>query len=258
VQFLPNLGGFIGSDILAGILATGLDRTTELTALYDLGTNGEIALGRNGRVLCASTAAGPAFEGGRISMGMRAATGAIAEVSVTDGRMQCHVLGNTTPRGLCGSGLVDVVAAGLQLGTILPSGRFADGRREWPIEDPVKLLQQDVRQLQLAKGAIAAGARLLLSRWGAAADEVARIYLAGAFGNYVNRESARRIGLVEFPVDRIHPAGNTALLGAKLALFRTRPEERDFAELRSAITHFPLADDPAFEDTYVGCMAFPG
>ncbi len=257
VQFLPNLGGFIGSDILAGILATGLDRTEELTVLYDLGTNGEIALGRNGRILCASTAAGPAFEGGRISMGMRAATGAIAEASVMDGRLQCHVLGNTAPRGLCGSGLVDVVAAGLQLGVILPSGRLANGGREWPVADPVKLLQQDIRQLQLAKGAIAAGARMLLSQWGAAADEVARIYLAGAFGNYVNRDSARRIGLVEFPVDRIDPAGNTALLGAKLALFRTRPEERAFPELRHAISHIRLADDPAFEDTYVDCMSFP-
>jgi uncharacterized 2Fe-2S/4Fe-4S cluster protein (DUF4445 family) len=127
VYFLPCLGGFVGSDILAGVLATKLHERESLAMLVDLGTNGEIILGNRESLLCAATAAGPAFEGARISMGMRAATGAISEVSAAHGRLHCHVLGNTTPRGICGSGLVDAVAMSLDLGWILPNGRLAKG-----------------------------------------------------------------------------------------------------------------------------------
>jgi uncharacterized 2Fe-2S/4Fe-4S cluster protein (DUF4445 family) len=255
VQFLPCLGGFVGSDILAGILATGLNEAEGLCGLLDLGTNGEIVLGNRYGLLCASTAAGPAFEAGRISMGMRAATGAIAQVAIRDGSLEFHVLGGGRPRGLCGSGLVDVVAAGLELGRIAPSGRFTDGSRAWPLLDPVVLLQRDVRELQLAKGAVAAGVRLLLKRYEPAEPE--RLWLAGAFGNYVDRGSARRIGLLEAPLETIAPAGNTALLGAKIVLLRTRAEERDFCDLRRRIRHLPLADDPDFEEVYVDSMRFP-
>jgi uncharacterized 2Fe-2S/4Fe-4S cluster protein (DUF4445 family) len=255
VQFLPCLGGFVGSDILAGILATGLDEAEALCGLLDLGTNGEIVFGNRHGILCASTAAGPAFEGGRISMGMRAATGAISEAAVRNGSLEFHVLGGGRPRGLCGSGLVDVVAAGLELGRIAPSGRFTDGSRAWPLMEPVVLLQRDVRELQLAKGAVAAGVRLLLKRLVPAEPE--RLWLAGAFGNYVDRTSARRIGLLELPLERIAPAGNTALLGAKIVLLRTRAEERDFSGLRRRIRHVPLADEADFEEIYVDSMRFP-
>jgi len=127
VHFLPCLGGFVGSDILAGILATNLHESDSLRVLIDLGTNGEIVVGNRERILCASTAAGPAFEGARISMGMRAATGAIAEVTCGDGQFACRVLGNVEPRGICGSGLVDAVAAALGRGLVAPTGRFAQG-----------------------------------------------------------------------------------------------------------------------------------
>jgi uncharacterized 2Fe-2S/4Fe-4S cluster protein (DUF4445 family) len=257
VQFLPCLGGFVGSDILAGILATGLHEAGELTGLLDLGTNGEIVFGDRSRIVCASTAAGPAFEGGRISMGMRAATGAIAGAHVRDGFVEFRVLGGGAPRGICGSGLVDVVAAGLELGRIAPSGRFTGGVKAWPLLDPVVLLQRDVRELQLAKGAVAAGIRLLLGQLGKTAGELHRVHLAGAFGNYVDHSSARRIGLLDFPGEKIFPAGNTALLGAKVALLSTRAEEREFKELRRLVRHVPLADDPAFEEVYVGAMPFP-
>jgi len=257
VQFLPCLGGFVGSDLLAGILATGIERREEVAVLIDLGTNGEIVIGSNHQILCASTAAGPAFEGGRISAGMRAATGAIAEAALADGRLIVHVIGGGEPRGICGSGLVDVVACGLASGRILPSGRFRDGAKEWPVAGRVSLLQRDVRELQLAKAAVAAGIRLLFSRLGRSPDCVARVYLAGAFGNYINKESARRIGMLELPLARVEPAGNTALLGAKVALFQGEPEQRDFAGLRRRVTHVPLADDPAFEETYVAAMRFP-
>ena len=124
VEFLPCLGGFVGSDILAGIIAIGLHESRELTALMDLGTNGEVVVGNREKILCTSTAAGPAFEGARISQGMRAATGAISEVRVEDGFVSCRVIGGGEARGLCGSGLVDAVAAGLELDWIHPSGRW--------------------------------------------------------------------------------------------------------------------------------------
>ncbi len=257
VLFLPCLGGFVGSDILAGVLAARMHDSDALVALVDLGTNGEVALGRREHILCASTAAGPAFEGARISMGMRAATGAISEVRLSKACLRCHVLGNVAPRGICGSGLVDAVAAGLDLGTISPSGRLSNGLNEWMLSPPVQLTQNDIRELQLAKGAIAAAFRILLSQWGAGPSDVAKIYLAGAFGNYVNRTSARRIGLIEFPEEIVQPAGNTALLGAKLSLFMRNGDTYDFASLRRHIRHVSLASDPNFQAVFVECMSFP-
>lgn len=257
VRFLPCLGGFVGSDILAGIVATNLGEREGLNGLVDLGTNGEIVIGSRQRLLCASTAAGPAFEGARISMGMRAATGAISEVRVENHTIHCGVLGNVPPQGLCGSGLVDAVAAGLELGRIQPSGRFADGPGPWKLAAPVVLTQKDIRELQLAKGAIAAGIRILLERFGASAGDLKKLYLAGAFGNYINRASAERIGLISFPAEQVEAAGNTALLGAKLALFRPANDDGSFARLRPRIEHVPLNADQGFEEAYVEEMAFP-
>ncbi len=256
VRFLPCLGGFVGSDILCGILATKMHESATPLMLIDLGTNGEIVIGNRERMLCASTAAGPAFEGGRIAMGMRAITGAISEVTVEAGTLCCRVIGTVTPRGICGSGLVDAVAAGLDLGLIRPSGRLAQGDR-LELRPPVSLVQNDIRQLQLAKAAIAAGIRLLRRHFSDSADDMIPIYLAGAFGNYVNRGSARRIGLIDAPDERIEAAGNTALLGAKIALFTNDPADDEFRTLRQRITHFSLAADPAFEAAYVDAMAFP-
>ena len=256
VRFLPCLGSFVGSDILAGVLATKLHESHSLVALVDLGTNGEIVVGNRERMLCASTAAGPAFEGARISMGMRAATGAIAEVHVANGGLRCHVLGNVAPRGICGSGLVDATATALELNLIKPSGRLSSGE-ELMLAAPVKITQTDIRELQLAKGAIAAGLQLLLRQWGATREDVACLYLAGAFGNYINHASARRIGLLDFPPERIKPAGNTALLGAKLALFGLQERETDYPELLRRISHVSLHEDEFFHETYVAEMTFP-
>ncbi len=249
VRFLPCLGGFVGSDLLAGILATGIHKSTELRALIDLGTNGEIVLGKAGRILCASAAAGPAFEAGRIRMGMRAAAGAISHVVVRGGAFECRTVGDGPPQGICGSGLVDAVAAGLESGAILPNGRLAGGRRELELSGPVRITQQDIRELQLAKGAIAAGLRLLAERWGASLEEIQTVYLAGAFGNYVRMESARRIGLLEVAPERVVPSGNTALRGAKMALLGQA------AEIRAITGHVPLAEDPRFQDTFVECLS---
>jgi uncharacterized 2Fe-2S/4Fe-4S cluster protein (DUF4445 family) len=257
VRFLPCLGSFVGSDVLAGVLATRMHESDALTALVDLGTNGEIVLGNSERMLCASTAAGPAFEAGCIEMGMQATTGAIDQVEAAEGGLRCRVLGDGAARGICGSGLVDAVAAGLDLGWVQPSGRLAEGRSSLELCGPVKLSQLDIRQLQLAKGAIAAGLRILMDRWGTEPGEVPRVHLAGAFGNYVSRSSARRIGLIDFPEERVEAAGNAALLGAKLALFGRDRAAYEFAGLRRRIEHISLAADASFQDIFVRETSFP-
>jgi uncharacterized 2Fe-2S/4Fe-4S cluster protein (DUF4445 family) len=256
IRFAPCLGGFVGSDILAGIISTGITHSYELVALVDLGTNGEIAIGNRNSIVCASTAAGPAFEAGSIRMGMRAATGAISHVSLLRRQLVASVIGDVEPRGICGSGLVDAVAAGLRNGAILPSGRIADGTKLFPVAGPVVLYQADIRELQLAKAAIAAGFKLMLKRLGADIRDLKSIYLSGAFGNYIQIENAFRIGLldlgsIEAPCHLVHAAGNTALRGAKMMLLAT--EEPALP----AIEHVSLAADPDFQDEFANCMTFP-
>jgi len=194
-------------------------------------------------------------------MVMRASTDAISEVFLQDGAVQCRVLGNTEPRGICGSGLVDAVAVGLDMGTIRMTGRLnaddksSSGERAWMLCAPVALSQTDIRELQLAKGAIAAGIHLLLQQWGATENDLTKLYLAGAFGNYISRNSAKRIGLLKFPLEIVQAAGNTALLGAKLGLFIN--DESIYARIRSKMTHVGLNEDPNFQDAFVDEMTFP-
>jgi uncharacterized 2Fe-2S/4Fe-4S cluster protein (DUF4445 family) len=240
----------VGSDVVGGMVAMRIHESQALTGLIDLGTNGEIVFGNRERIVCASTAAGPAFEGGRIGMGMRASAGAIAAVELVDGRFDCQVLGGVAPRGICGSGLVDAVAAALDTGSIAASGRLPNGG-PLALAPPVVLTQRDIRELQMAKGAIAAGVRIVLERLAASQEDVEVVHLAGAFGNYINRSSARRIGLLDFPLEKIHPAGNTALLGAKLALFGTR-----FETMLPRVEHISLASHPRFQDIFVESMPF--
>jgi uncharacterized 2Fe-2S/4Fe-4S cluster protein (DUF4445 family) len=249
IRFAHCLGGFVGADILAGIIATGMAGSDNLVALVDLGTNGEIAIGNRYGIVCASTAAGPAFEAGSIRMGMRAATGAIAHVTLEDGQMKATVVGDVAPQGICGSGLVDAVAVGLDSGAILSSGRIANGTKLFPVAGPVVLYQADIRELQLAKGAIAF--KLLLKRLGADAAALSKVHLAGAFGNYVQIESAVRIGLIQAPRNVIHAAGNTALRGAKMLLLSVEQPALP------PIEHIGLAADPEFQNEFAECMSFP-
>ena len=253
IEFLPSLAAFVGSDVLAGIVATGLHESRELVALLDLGTNGEVVVGNRERILCASTAAGPAFEGARIAMGMRAATGAICAVEIQSGVLNCRVIGGGEARGLCGSGLVDAVAAGLELKCIEFGGRMTVSP-SMPLAGNITLNPTDVRELQLAKGAISAGLQILTSHLGATLDGLKTLHLAGAFGNYISRASARRIGLLHLPMNRISPAGNTALHGARRALFE---EPAAWDALARRVEHITLNEDPAFHDLYVAEMLFP-
>jgi uncharacterized 2Fe-2S/4Fe-4S cluster protein (DUF4445 family) len=251
IRFVRCIGGFVGSDILAGIAAVGLHRAERLSALIDLGTNGEIVVGDRHGLECASTAAGPAFEAACISSGMRAATGAISEVSYMHGRFECQVIGGGPARGICGSGLVDAAAAGLEAGLVLANGRLANGARELGLTETVALSQRDLRELQLAKAAIAAGLQILCARRGARVEDLDRVYLAGAFGNYIRIASAERIGLLQMDPERVEPAGNTALRGAKLALLD--PSALEGIE----VEHVELAAVDGFQETFVDCLGYP-
>jgi uncharacterized 2Fe-2S/4Fe-4S cluster protein (DUF4445 family) len=186
---------------------------------------------------------------------MRATTGAITSVRAVDGKFVCKVAAGAEPRGICGSGVVDAIAAALDIGRIAPTGRIAGGAASIPILGPVSISQQDIREIQVAKAAIAAGVRILLHELGATVEQISTIHLAGAFGNYVNRRSAQRIGLLPLPSSVIHAAGNTALLGAKLALY-DRDGSAD-AGIAGRVRHLSLNTHPRFQDIFVDEMLFP-
>jgi uncharacterized 2Fe-2S/4Fe-4S cluster protein (DUF4445 family) len=257
VSFLPCLGGFVGSDILAGILATGMHEREELIGLVDLGTNGEIAIGTREQILCTSTAAGPAFEAGGIARGMRAATGAIVEVEAIEGQVASRILGGGPALGICGSGLVDAIATGLELGHIGANGRLDEQHRPFRICDSISITQHDVRQLQLAKAAIAAGISILLERFGALASEIDTFYVAGAFGNYIKVGSALRIGLLDVPQERIRAAGNTSLHGVKMSLLSRDLQKDGLQATLARIRHVSLASDADFQRLFIEATTFP-
>ncbi|MHB0868662.1 MAG: ASKHA domain-containing protein, partial [Chloroflexota bacterium] len=247
---LPNVAGFVGSDTVAVILATAMHRSEEIRLAIDLGTNGEIVLGNRDRLLTCSTAAGPAFEGAKISAGMRATEGAIERVWIHDGEVKTQVIGSGGAIGLCGSGLLDAVAQMRGAGLLNGGGRLIspekadgavvprllqrlvrDGAQGFVLarrgRRPVVLTQADVRQFQLAKGAIRAGISILLKEFGIGEGDVSEILLAGAFGSYVNPASAKAVGLVPpLPIDRITAVGNAAGQGAVMALLSTDLREQ--------------------------------
>lgn len=259
VRILPCLGGFVGSDLLAGIMASGLDQGSGVRVLVDLGTNGEIVVTDGQRMLCTATAAGPAFEGARIRMGMRAATGAIDRVWLANGkepRLCCHVIGGESSRGVCGSGLVDAAACALDAGLLYSSGRLAKNAEWLSLTNEVALHQCDIRELQLAKGAIAAGVEILLRQIHAKPDDVETAYLCGAFGNYLNVAHARRIGLLPVAESSVRTLGNSALHGAKIALLAGRQADLRIDEIRQRAEVVNLHNAPEFMDCYVRHMSF--
>ncbi len=248
IRFLPSIGSFVGSDILAGIAATKMAERKELSVLIDLGTNGEIVLGNCDRIICASTAAGPAFEGAKISQGMRAVTGAISSVEFSDGMLKCHVIGNTPARGICGSGLIDAMAVFLENGRIGMFGEINSGEETILLAPGVFLTQQDIREFQLAKAAVAAGLNILLNRFDITFDEVKNIFIAGGFGNFLNLQNVIKTGLIEAREDQIIKMGNTALMGAKMFLFSNETAIQDILNIT---THINLEADPLFQDIFI-------
>jgi len=276
---LPGVATHVGGDAVAAVLATGLDVSERPRLLIDLGTNTEVVLGSRDGLICTSAAAGPAFEGAVIAYGMRAVPGAIDRVSLAGDDLEISVIGDEQPVGLCGSGLIDAVAALLQAGVLEPSGRIrergeltalpaslrdrvvdaADGRRVrlgGSDERPVFLTAADVRELQLVKASIAAAVQLLLERSGTRAEDVAAVYLAGAFGGTIREASARAIGLLPLPDAPVEFVGNAAGAGARLALVDRRARAR--AERIAALARVvELATDPAYHEAFVAALAFP-
>ena len=282
----PALGAYVGGDLVAGMLATGMTRDRRLRLLIDVGTNCEVVLGSADGVVCTAAPAGPAFEAAQIACGMRAAEGAIEVVRLREGAVELDVIGETEPAGICGSGLVDAAAELLRVGLLDKSGRFvsqeeaarlepelvsrltarADGtrifvlhwaREEGDVEGAVYLSQRDVRELQFAKAAIATGWRLLVEDLGIAETEIQQVLLAGSFGSYLSPSSAIRIGLVpKLALPRIVAAGNVAGEGAKMALLSL--QERHAAEaMLDEVRYIELSDRPDFNDRFVEQLAFP-
>ena len=258
---VPDIAGYIGADTLGCVLSTKLYEAEELTLLVDIGTNGEMVLGDRSRMIACSTAAGPALEGACIRFGMRGTDGAIDHVRMEDGSLCCSVIGGGEARGICGSGLIDAAAVLLENGMINRRGRITagterDGQRIAELTDTVYLTQEDIRQLQMAKGAICAGIRLMAEHLGHSVADIRRVLLAGAFGSYLDPDSACRIGLLPEELrGRITAVGNAAGSGARL-LACDRKELDMCQELTKRIGFLELASLPEFSGTFARAMTF--
>jgi uncharacterized 2Fe-2S/4Fe-4S cluster protein (DUF4445 family) len=303
IETLPIFGGFVGGDIVAGVLATEIyqqsgeqyKKNRKLQTpnkpsaffLIDIGTNGELVLCCNDEIYTAATAAGPAFEGGRIEYGMLAVPGAIDRVELQTpesegtqtGKLFVSTIGNCPPKGICGSGLIDAVSELLRCGLIKPNGQFnvkADSPflRFWAMNngkpsfvlaseevsatgETILLTQRDIRQLQLAIGAIRAGTKLLLQQKELQPEHIEMFYVGGGFGSFIRPEAARRIGLLpcEVPLERIRFCGNTSLAGARLSLLDSRYRDESLLLARHA-HHLELASLPNFTTAYADAMIF--
>lgn len=230
-----------------------MNKTPNLTALIDLGTNGEIVVGNNEKLLCASTAAGPAFEGANIHMGMSAMSGAISSVNLTNSQIDYHVIGNQEALGICGSGLIDAVAVFLENGELDAGGAIIKEDEELKIGKRVYLTQKDVREFQLAKGALAAGLQILVNKLGKSLTDITRVYIAVGFGNFINLKNVTQLGMLEVDEYKIHKLGNSALIGAKMLLFT---DDYFFENILFKIEHVSLDADESFQDIFVDKMFF--
>ena len=278
IHTVENIAGFVGSDITAVALAIDIDTFEKMSLIVDIGTNGEIVLGTAGKLYAASCAAGPAFEGARIKCGSRAVEGAIEAVVVNEDEIVLDVIGNSPAHSICGSGLIDAVAALLNLEIVDATGRFVeaatlkdklppaifsriieqDGQPAFQLDDAQKvvLTQADIRQVQLAKAAIRAGIKLIEQKIGIADGDIEQIFLAGAFGNYIRAESALRLKILpDVPAERIHFVGNAASSGAQMILLSRQCRDKA-GQLARKIEYVEIAHQPGFQDVFTDCMGF--
>jgi len=277
---LPVIGGFVGADNVAMVLASGMMDSDETVMAIDVGTNTEIDLGNRALIMADSCASGPAFEGMQIKFGMRATTGSIEKISVDPDTFEVYyrTIGDTPPIGICGSGIVDAPAELLKAGLILPHGNFAkemsertarlrEGQDGWEfviawaketeIGTDIVVTLKDIRELQKAKAAIHTGADLLMQRMEVTEGNISRLVIAGAFGNYIDPESARLIGMYpEVPLERIEFAGNLAGTGARMTLMSREMRERA-EEISSKVKYHELAADKGFQNEYIASLNFP-
>jgi uncharacterized 2Fe-2S/4Fe-4S cluster protein (DUF4445 family) len=281
----PAFGAYVGGDIVAGLLASGMDRDGRIRLFIDVGTNCELVLGNSERLLATAAPAGPAFEGAAIRCGMRAAPGAIEVVKMTPDEIELGVIGDGEPEGLCGSGLVDAVAELVECKLVDSSGRFVpdeEAARIAPglgsrlallgnervfvlywrdevgdVANSIYLSQRDIRELQFAKAAIATGWHVLLEEAGLKAGDLQQVLLAGSFGSYLSPGSAIRLGLVpNLPLSRLLSAGNLAGEGAKMALLSMR-ERAGAMALLEEVEYVELSERADFNDRFVDQMPFP-
>jgi len=284
IYVLPNIAGHIGSDIIADIISTDIKKKEGLNILIDVGTNGEIVLSHKDKILACSTAAGPAFEGASIYQGMRAASGAVEGVQIINGEVSVKVIDAKDPIGICGSGLIDAIAEMLEVGIIDKRGRMLDVEKSKGKEDiheklierlrkgpkgnefvlvwgkegkpDVVITQLDVREVQMAKGAIHAGINILLKHIGKEADSIDKLIFAGAFGSYIKVLSALKIGLIP-PIakEKVISVGNAAGAGASMVLLSEKEREKAVDQARQ-IEHIELAVRDDFQDEYLLAMNF--
>ena len=265
VYCLSAVSAYIGGDIVAGALATRLDEGTDTVFFVDIGTNGEMILRQGGRLVSCSCAAGPALEGMNISCGMRAAPGAVEQVTIQGDRVSLGVIGGGSPKGLCGSGLLDAVSQGLAAGAIGTNGRLASGhplvetdqgKRRMALGEGLWLTQGDIRQVQLCKGAILSGCLTLLERLGLAPGDIDQVLVAGQFGRHLSPESLVGAGLLPAAwKDKIAYVGNTSRTGALMCLLSTAERRRAEAIARS-VSYVELATWPGYEAIFTKSMSF--
>jgi len=284
VYMLPNISAFVGADIVAGILAIRMYENEKTFLFIDLGTNGEIVLGSKRKMWTCSTAAGPAFEGARISSGMRAAEGAIDKVEMDNKSITYRVIKDGKIRGICGSGLIDLIAELIKLGLIDKSGKLIDREecepslsreikkrmingqkgnkflivrgKETESGNPIYLTQRDIREVQLAKAAIFAGIKILLKEINISQEDIQKILLAGAFGNFIDKKSAIRIGLIPYlPLEKIESVGNAAGRGAEITLLSEKTREI-CEKISKDIKYIELSSRTDFQEEFVEAMFF--
>lgn len=277
VKLLPNVAGYVGADIVAGVAALSMEHSPSVKLLVDIGTNNEIVIGSKEGLCCCATAAGPALEGARIQYGMRASTGAIEKVFMEDGGISYKTIGGVAPSGICGSGIIDAIALALRERVIDKSGRFqspetcSDGRFRGRLgrdakgmvrllltdeENPVYLTQKDVREVQLAVGAVRVGTEVMLEHAGISADGLSEVFLAGAFGNNINIESAITVGLIpDVERSKIRSVKNSSGLGASMALASAAFYEST-KETAKKMKYVELSSLPDFQKRFVAAMSF--
>lgn len=258
---VPDISGYIGADTIGCILSTKMYQSDEMTLMVDIGTNGEMVLGNRNRMTACSTAAGPALEGANIHFGMRGTDGAIDHVWLENGSFQCSVIGSGKAVGICGSGLIDAVAVALRAGMINRRGKILtnaeiDGQKIIPLTSEIYLTQDDIQQMQLAKGAICAGITLMAQQLGISLEEIHRVFLAGAFGTFLNPKNACRIGLLPPELEnKIIAVGNAAGIGAKILAC-----DRELIDLSQKLTEriefLELANLPQFPKIFAKSMRF--
>ncbi len=284
ILMFPNIAGFVGGDTVGCMLSVAFDQLEDMTLMIDIGTNGELVMGNRDHMVATSTAAGPAFEGAKIECGMRGSKGAVSHLTVEGQELKFEIVDGGKAAGICGSGLIDVLAFMIRTGFVDNYGGLADPddledpvavSNSWRLQEkdgkpvfilipaeeteagtPIYLSQKDIREVQLAKGAIAAGITIMADKLGISTEDIKQVYLAGAFGNYMDSDNACEIGLIPYElIDRITPIGNAAGEGSKLAVINQSEYEYACRLARKA-EFIELASEASFQDIFVDELEF--